>query len=182
MPTDTGAKKSYSKLLYSYAVRPKVSFETQQEGEEVLLLVRAHPATFVPWIVTAVFFFLLPMFLNVFLVGFLEFREILFINLFWYSGVFSYVFLQILGWLFNVGIITNLRIIDIDYSMVLNKSITATSIEDVADASEKTTGFIRSIIQYGDVHIQTAGIHQNIEFSAIPYPSAVVATVNELMK
>lgn len=145
-------------------------------------MVRAHPVTFIPWIATSVLFFILPIFLNVFLINFFSLREVLFIDLFWYSALFSYIFLQIISWLFNVGIVTDQRLIDIDYSMILSKRSTGTSLEDITDATEKTTGYLRSLFKYGDVFVQTAGTEQNIEFLKVPEPADVVSIINRLMR
>lgn len=174
--------KTDHRFLNSYCVHPNVKFESQHNDEDLLLLVRAHPITFIPWILTSVVMFFLPLGLNIIFIGFFNLREVLFINFAWYSLLFSYVFMNVLSWLFNVGIVTNERIVDIDYAMILNKQVTGTSIEDITDATANTTGFIRSFFQYGDVLVQTAGRTQNIDFYAVPLPGEVVSIVNRLMR
>ena len=108
-------------------------------------------------------------------------HEAIFIVLFGYSILFSYIFFNILLWLFNVGIVSNHRIIDVDYHLVLFKEITATSISDVADVTGTTSGFIRSLFQFGDIHIQTAGKSANIEFNNVPQVDQVVSIINRIM-
>lgn len=170
-----------NKHFYSFCIRPPVTIDGQFKDENIILLVRSHPITFIPWVVSACALLLAPLILNIFIIEFLSVSEILFVNVFWYSGVFSYIFINVLSWLFNVGIVTDHRIIDIDYTNILNKFVTATSLEDVTDVSEKTTGYIRSLFQYGDVQLQTSGIKQDVEFTAVPEPSEVVAVINKLM-
>lgn len=183
MPIDIfESSQSYNKLFHSYCIRPDITFDTQHNDEELLLLVRAHPITFIPWIFNAILFFFIPFVLNVALLRFLSLREILFIDFFWYSVLVSYIFQKVLGWLFNVGIVTNQRVLDVDYTMVLSKKSSATSIEDITDASENTIGYLRSLFRYGDVFVQTAGTEQNIEFLAVPEPAEVVSIINRLMR
>lgn len=174
--------KTDTRFFNSYCVYPKVKFESQHNDEELLLLVRAHPITFIPWILTSIVLFFLPLGLNILLIQFFNLREVLFINFAWYSFLFSYIFLNVVSWLFNVGIVTDERIVDIDYAMILNKEVTGTSIEDVTDVTAHTTGFVRSFFQYGDVFVQTAGRTQNIDFIAVPLPGEVVSIINRLMR
>lgn len=177
-----GGGNETHKYLHAYNLMPSVRFESQLSDEKAYILVRKHPITFVPWIITSIVLSLIPLFANVVLVQILNIPQIIFINFFWYSMVFSYVFVNILVWLFNVGIITNRRIIDIDYTTIINKEFTGTSLEDVTDATGRTSGFIRSLYNYGDVFVQTAGSAQNIDFHAVPNPSNVVSVINRLMK
>jgi len=182
MTLDSSDKKSRSKHLYSLCVNPEVSFEGQTKSERVILLLRAHPITFVPWIIVASLMFLLPFILNVFLFSLFRFKEVIFINIFWYSATFSYVLVNIISWLFNVGIVTNERIIDIDYQYLLYKEISASTLEDAVDVTAKTSGFIHTFLHYGDIYVQTAGNIQNIEFYKTPDPSDVVSVINQLMQ
>ena len=168
--------------LHAFCIRPRINFESQQEDEEVLVTLRAHPATQIPWIVTVIFLALLPPFLDVILASFFSSLEIFFFNLVWYSFLASYAFINFLMWLFNVGIITNRRIVDVDYENILIKELTGSSITDVTDVTAVTTGFVRSLFSYGDVFVQTAGVHQNIEFLKVPDPSEVVSIINKLMR
>lgn len=177
-----GSNSKTHKYLHAYNLMPSVRFESQLSDEKAYILVRKHPITFVPWIITSIVLSLIPLFANVVLVQILNIPQIIFINFFWYSMIFSYVFVNILVWLFNVGIITNRRIIDIDYTTIINKEFTGTSLEDVTDATGRTSGFIRSLYNYGDVFVQTAGSAQNIDFHAVPNPSNVVSIINRLMK
>lgn len=175
------SKEGFSKFFNSFLYRPQIEFESQEEDEEVLLLLRAHPVTMLPWILTAVFFFLVPIFLNVVIIEFFSLPEVLFIDLIWYSLILSYVYLKMLAWLFNVGIVTNLRVVDINFNAIIEKEFSATSLNDITDVSEKTSGFLRSMLQYGNVVVQTAGTKQNIEFPAVPDPIEVVTVINRLM-
>jgi hypothetical protein len=80
-----------------------------------------------------------------------------------------------------VGLITNERIVDVDFYNVLYKEVTATRIEKIEDVTSKSGGFIESFFHYGDVFVQTAGNELNIEFLEVPSPSRVVRIINDLM-
>jgi hypothetical protein len=83
---------------------------------------------------------------------------------------------------FNVGIVTNKRVLDIDFNLVLNKEITGSPLDDITDITIKSKGFIPSLFDYGDVEIQTPGAMQNIEYLSVPMPASVVTIINNLME
>lgn len=180
LPSQTHKKKE-NHYLHALCTYPDVRFESQHEGEEVILLVRAHPITFIPWISAAIIMFIIPIFSNVFLVSLMGVKEILFINLLWYCLLFSYVFMNVLYWLFNVGLITNIRVIDVDYSLIVHKEVTEAVLEGIPDATARTAGFLGTLFSYGDVHVQTQGMNQNIEFLTVPEPDTVGSTINKLI-
>ncbi|OGK30333.1 hypothetical protein A3F32_02400 [Candidatus Roizmanbacteria bacterium RIFCSPHIGHO2_12_FULL_42_10] len=177
-----GPHNSYQKFFHSYIVYPNTTFESQMEDEKLVLLVRQHPVTQLPWIITAIVLFIVPLFANIFVSELLSVRQILFANFFWYCLVFTYIFMNGLYWLFNVGLVTNKRALDVDYTNILFRDVSGTSIEDITDATAKTGGFLRALFQYGDVFVQTPGTLQNIEFLRIPLPDDAVAIINELME
>lgn len=171
-----------SRVMHAFEVYPSVQFETQMEDEVVVLLLRAHPITQLSWIIATVFLLILPLIFNFFLTSFFDSSQIFFINLFWYSGVFAYAFLNLVSWLFNVGIVTNERVVDVDFRNLIYKEVSASVITKIEDVTVKTGGFIKSIFEYGDLFVQTAGTEENIEFENIPNPTDASAIINNLMK
>jgi len=168
----------------SLIIRPqKINFETQEAKEKLVLLARRHLFTNVKWFLLVLVLLILPFFVFQFLPDFLNtarFRPLLF--LFWYLATFSFAFEQFLKWFFNVNIITDERVIDIDFPSLLYRDISSTKIEMIQDISVKTGGFIRSLLNYGDVHIQTAGEQREFVFEAIPHPERVIEILNQLIE
>ena len=99
----------------------------------------------------------------------------------WYMLMFSYALATFLIWFFSVFIITDERIIDVDFVSMLFKDVSAAKIDVIQDVSSKTSGFLASVINYGTVYIQTAGEQREIQFENIPQPAKVAALLNELM-
>ncbi len=197
MPTIFEAKKAQSsnfrdheslltqtkhKYFHSFCVNPRTRFDGQNEGEKVILLLRKHPVTQIPWIIATIVLFFAPLFLNVFLGSLVVLRQLIFINILWYAVLYAYVIINVLNYIFNVGIVTNFRIVDIDFNSVLYKEIDETILSKVEDVTTKTGGFVRSIFRFGDLYVQTAGTNENIEFMAIPDPTEAATIINELMR
>jgi membrane protein YdbS with pleckstrin-like domain len=174
-------KKNENRFLYSYCLYPKVNFPSQESNEEVILVLRAHPITQIFWILNGFIFFIILLILNFWLPNFFSLSQIFFINVLFLGIIFSYWWFNFLNWFFNVGIITNKKIIDIDFYGVIYKEVTVAKLNKVEDITSKTGGYIQSLFNFGNVFIQTAGTEVNIEFMNVPQPSKIVALINDLI-
>lgn len=159
---------------------PNVRVESQNETEEVILVLRAHPFTQISWVVNTFGLITLLIIGNYFLPLVLSANQILFVDVFGLFVVFTYAFFNFLTWFFNVGVVTNERIIDIDYRSLVYKEVTEARLEKVEDVTSKMGGFFESIFNYGNVFVQTAGTTTNIEFINVPRPAQVVKIINDL--
>jgi hypothetical protein len=168
-------------FFHAMCIRPAVRFESQAEGEEVILLVRAHPFTQFIWIFNTFALFFILTVINFFLNRLFPLNYILFANIAGIIGIFVYAWANFIHWFFNVGIVTNVRIIDVDVHNSLYKEITATKLERVSEATSKIGGFFGSLFQYGTVFVKTEGTRPDIEFERIPQPTQVVNIINNLM-
>lgn len=158
-----------------------VRFETQDREEEIVLILRMHWVTNIPWIVLAIVLIVAPLILRSFpLIDFLPVRYQLMSILMWYLLVTAYIFEQFLTWVFNAYIITDERIVDIDFYNLLYKEVSDAKIDKIQDVTLKMGGVVRAILDFGDVYIQTAGTQPNFEFRAVPKPSRVVRILQEL--
>lgn len=187
MPTPTGIKMHTRPRFYSaFSYYPEgVKFQDQEADEEVILLVRQHFITNLPWILG---FFLLsilpPLFFTFapffFLIPVSE--DLLFLStVFYYLVLFSFTFLYFTVWYFNVGIATNKRLIDIDVHNILVRVLSEARLNSIQDITVTQVGGIRSIFNYGDVDIQTEGLKQNIEYYKVPKPNFVRTVIGNLV-
>ncbi len=172
---------SNHRYFHSFCVRPNVRFDTQEKDEEVILILRAHPITQISWIIASILGLILLFILNFFLPGLLNARQIVFTNFLGLILIFSYIWINILFYIFNVGVITNKRVIDIDFYSILYRETTETRLSKVEDITSKEGGYFGSFFNYGNVFVQTAGSEVNIEFLHVPDPSSVVKIINDLI-
>ena len=150
--------------LHSYCYKPGINFEQQEEDEEVILKIRAHPITQVPWMVNGLILFTILFFVDWVFSKSLSPEQFLIINLLSGAMVFSYLWFNFLSYYFNVGIITNKRIIDMDYQSVMFREISETNFDKIEDVTSISGGYIASLFNFGDVIVQTAGTSANIQF------------------
>lgn len=167
----------------SLMIRPKkVTFDTQEKKEKIILLARRHLITNLKWVLIAIGMILLPnIIFRLFPEVFSSFRFRTLALLIWYLLTFSYVFEQFLKWFFNVSIVTDERVVDIDFPTILYRDISSTKIDMVQDISVKMGGFIRSLFNFGDVYIQTAGEEREFVFEDIAQPERVIKILNQLI-
>ncbi|MEK7633929.1 MAG: PH domain-containing protein [Patescibacteria group bacterium] len=170
-----------SSVFYSYNLNPQINFDTHEEGEKIILLLRSHPFTQIGWILNSIFFFILLFVLNLFLQSLLNLGQILIINLFFIVFILSYIWFNILSWYFNAGIVTNKRVIDIDLHAVIYKEITDAQLSKIEDITVKSGGYLQSLFDYGSIFIQTAGAAVNIEFNNVPRPTDAAQVINKLL-
>ncbi len=169
-----------NKCFYSFCLKPPLKFESQFDGEETLLVLRSHPFTQIFWLINVFIMLLILFFVNMVLPLIFDLNQIIIITIFCIVFILSYSFFNLINWYFNVGIITNKRVIDIDYYYVLYKEITVAYLNKIQDVTVKSGGFFDSIFDYGDIFIQTAGTDPNIEFLNIPKPNKVREIICQL--
>lgn len=165
----------------TFALNPLgITFDSQETGEEIILLLRAHIITLLPTIVFIGILIALPAvalavlnFFNIPLTGFFTPIQVLLILVFWYLFVFAFSLYKFIFWYFNVYILTNERVIDFDFRGILHKRTSFAKLNQIQDVTPKMLGFFSTFFNYGDIYIQTAGERQEFEFHKTPRPDEV---------
>lgn len=161
-------------------------FEGQDIDEKILLLLRAHPITNLSWIVPAILLFLLPFFLPSVVgalsldLSFLPDNLLILFLIINYLLILVITFEGFLYWYFNVYIITNKNIVDVDFHSILFKNIDVAPLRNVEDISSSMGGTLQAIFHFGNVFVQTAGASRNIDFVDVPSPHKVADFILDL--
>lgn len=169
--------------LSAFLVRPSanVRFETQEPEEEILMILRAHWLTNIPWVITAVVLFLSPIVLISFpLLEFFPLKFQLMFVVIWYLVLLMFIFEKFLSWFFNMSIITDERIIDVDFINLTTKRVSDADIDKIQDVSYTHDGAFGTIFNYGDVLVQTAAEVNEFVFDRVPDPGKVANILQRL--
>jgi len=161
------------KALGMISVDPKnATFATQNKNEEVIIVLRKHIINNLPWMLTAILLFILPLilygalslydhFMNSdallqggILSGFNQ-AYILPLVLFYLLLIVSYAYFKFVHWYFDIFIITNERYISIDFDILRGRTITEIPLTDIIDISEKVLGVFPTIFGYGNIEFKT---------------------------
>lgn len=184
----TEKKHSHLHVFAAYCENPpNLALADKMDKEEILLFLRKHFITNVPWITIAIILTLAPIILilanslDLININFLPTNYASLIIVFYYFLVSGYIFANYLTWFYNISLVTTNRIIDIDFSAIVIKNVAATKLAQVEDVSNSQVGVIRSIFDYGDVLVQTAAAKDEFDFLAVPHPERVIKIINNLI-
>jgi hypothetical protein len=169
--------------LSSFLVRPRVfTFKEKDEEEEILVAMRPHWMTNVGWILIAAAMVLGPTLLKtVTLLNGLPVKYQILGGLFWYLVTFAFAFEKFLSWYFDVYIITDERVVDIDFNNLLDKKFSEAKLSMIQDVTSRQIGVAQTMFNYGSVLIQTAAEVNELRFDNIPNPEKVVKVL-QLMR
>jgi hypothetical protein len=159
-----------------------IDFETKEDGERIILMLRHHPVVNVRWILISLILLTVPTLLSVFGVfSLLPSGFPLVITLAWYLFVSAYAIEGFLNWCFNVYFITTLRIVEINFSNLINKKVSDAEVTKIQDVSYTLGSFIRTMFNFGNVFIQTAADVQEFKFDSVPNPEKVAKILDDFM-
>ena len=168
-------------MMGAYNVRPGKRFISEQEDEEVVLLLRAHPITNLKWILISMVMIIVPEVLTA--VGAFADVPVKFLvlgKLVWYLVILAYGLERFLNWYYSVFIVTNERVVDIDFVNLLTRIVSYANLNHIEEPSMVAGGFIRSLFKFGDVFVATAAEGQATEALGVPYPERVISIISEL--
>lgn len=175
-------RKGHSRNPFaSYSYHPaNVSFESIENGEKIILFLRQHPVVNFKWMIIAVLMALAPLLLTIF--PLLEplpsnFKVVALMG--WYLLVLAYIIEGFYRWFFNIYIVTNRRIVDIDFFNLIYKQVSSARLGKVQDVTYRVGGAFRTTLNYGDVFIQTAAEVPTIDFLAVPNPREVTGVIRD---
>jgi len=167
----------------SFLVKPKVfKFREQDDAEEIILVMRPHWFTNVSWIIMTIFMLMVPSLIEYIPVwSGVAFRYQFLGILFWYMVTLAFALEKFLSWYFDVYIITDERVIDIEFNNLLDKKFAEAKISMIQDVSSRVAGISQTMFNYGDVRIQTAAEIPELCFEKVPNPDKVIKVL-QLMR
>lgn len=179
-------KEETKNPLSAIAIMPNgVTFESQNEGENVYMLLRQHWVTNLPWIIQVLIGIFLPffaMFVYQLYVAndIISSQYIIVLWVVWYLLLFSFAFFKFLRWFFNAYIITNERLLDIDYYGLMYHKISEASLLNIEDVASGHVGLWQNLFDFGHVRVQTAAERHEIGFENVPRPGYIQDKIMDL--
>ena len=171
-------------LLTSYSTFPaKICFETQEETEAVVLFLRQHWVVNIPWKVMVIFFLALPS-VFIFFPPYANLPAVyqFVVTISWYMFITGYALTRFMGWFFNIYIVTDERIVDVDFINIFFRKISTAKIDEIQDINVSSSGAIETLFGYGSVTIQTSAAIPEFDFMYVPHPDRVGKILNHLIE
>jgi len=182
--------KSHMHALSSFSKNPQgIRFQAQKKDESIILFLRPHLLTNLPWVFLGIFLIFLPLIIMKILpmlgINFLSSEIIAHFTttyiIFYYLIASSYILINFLTWFYNIFIVTADRIIDIRYSDIVIHNVSETNLHHIEDVRYSQSGVIPTLFNYGNLYAQTAGASENFEARSIPKPKEVTDVIASLI-
>ncbi len=161
-------------------------FRGQHDDEKILSVIHRH------WFDIAMHYMFIAvvisvLFVGLFFVGDIEallgVRNIMPLVLFVYSTVviflWFYGFLIWIDYWLDVWIVTDQRVVNIEQKGLFSRHVSELHFHTVQDVTSKVQGLIPTLLNYGDVEVQTAAEKTRFLFRRVPEPYAIKAMLVE---
>lgn len=149
-----------------------------KDDEQVLYVAHQFPFTYWPsMLITFVlivlpFFFLFPLF-DLGWWGLLIFIAMILVGL-------IYGLRQALKWYYNVFVVTDKRVVDIDQRGLFDRTVSAVPYQNIEDVSYRIKGVWQTVFRYGNVMVDTSSSSANLAVQKIRHPHILQELISEL--
>jgi len=170
------------KELFSLFDESAQSFDGQEPGEKVVLILRRHSFTILYPLGLIILLALAPAGVS------LYFQEIqaedfftifLFLSSLWHTALWLFAFYIITMWSLNTVIVTDKRIVENEQNGFFHRKVAELHVDRVQDVIIQIKGLIETLFNFGDIIVQTAGSEREFYFKHIANPNQVK---NEIMR
>ncbi len=164
-------------------------FKGQKPGEEILMVIHRHWFDILTQFLIILTMLLLlfssliitPLIFPAMITGansmLLSFLQNLFLLITW-----MLFFVIWIDYYFDVWIVTNERIVDIDQKGLFSREVSELELEKIQDVSVEVLGMLPTFLNYGNLYVQTAGEKERFIFMHVPNPYAIKDLVMNLQK
>lgn len=164
-------------------------FPNQKPNEYVLMFLRRHWITVLKIIVINLCLAAMPIVFYIGLATYSNFFEndgvVAIFTLLasaMYLFIILYAFANFVDYYLDTWMVTNQRIINIEQKGLFARVISEKDLGKMQDITSEVKGFWATLLDYGDVHIQTAGETERFIFRQVPFADEVARRISNLVK
>lgn len=171
-------------MIFSWLTKSKLSFEGERSYENVIIMLYRHWFVLFTKLLPYIILGLLPLIITAVFGSFII--KIGLINLYnfiiaiYYLILWNGVFYAITMFLLDTWLVTDHRILDNEQHGFFSRTLTEASLSKIQDQSVDVKGFLSTIIDYGNLEIQTAGTVPKITMKQIPHPNQVKTEITNI--
>jgi len=155
-----------------------------RDGEEILKKYRHHPTPFV-WIMVKTLLGVAPFYLFLFFaVPYMSIAMSVILHIAFFAFLALIVIYKILVYWLDVLIVTNQRVINIDYKFLTTSQSSQTFIQDIQDICTHEHGILSylRIFDFGEIRIETAASDVTLVFKDAPDPEGIRQFIYHIRK
>lgn len=156
--------------------------------EKVIYTLRRHGITFLPYILTFVAMLLAPiavywLFASAFastMQNPITFPIIVMVASAYFLSIFLFFYSFFAEFYLDSWIITNDRLVDVRQISLFARTVAEVDLYQIQDVSSEVHGFFKTIFNYGDIYLQTAGPIPKFIISSVHRPDKLRQAIIEL--
>jgi uncharacterized membrane protein YdbT with pleckstrin-like domain len=158
-----------------------------EKDEHVILEVRKHWFFLLTEIVLTIIFAFLPIIIFPILEGLglkMDISSVsltFFFYLIWLLILWTFAFIFWTNHYLDVWVITNQKIFDIEQHRLFTRDVSILHYEKIQDITYEVHGLINSLLNLGDIHVQTAGTERNFTIKGVKDPAYIQRKLNEVL-
>jgi len=99
----------------------------------------------------------------------------------YYLFIVLFTFTNFVDYYLDVWIVTNMRIINIEQKGLFSRVISEKDLDIMQDVTSDVSGFLSTLLEYGDVFIQTAAETERFIFKEVPFAQEVSRRISNLV-
>jgi hypothetical protein len=167
----------------------EIHFPGQHENEQIILFLRRHWFIFFMRLFTIIAAIAVVLFIYFFFKSSLSnFKESEFHNLVLFGEslatlfIWNFFFILWLDFYLDAWIVTTERIINIEQRGFFYRDISELKLTKIQDVTSEIIGVIPTLLNYGNIYVQTAGETERFTFYQIPDPNYVKNVIVQLQE
>lgn len=171
--------------IFGFLSATSYSFEGKKDGEEVIIFLHRHWFTITKQIGLIVLYVFIPFIVigifgkTISSLGLLPIYAVLwgvYYMILWYLLFYSLTMYTLDTW-----IVTNMRIINSVQHGFFNRSISELSLDKIQDVAFDVDGALATMLNFGNIKVQTAGSERHFTFEDTPSPQKVKDIIMKLV-
>lgn len=95
----------------------------------------------------------------------------------YYLFIVLFYFADLVGYHLDIWVITDRRLVSIEQISLFHRLVSEQPILKVQDVTHEVKGQLQTMLDFGDVHIQTAGEQKRFIFEDVPHPDRVAKLI-----
>jgi uncharacterized membrane protein YdbT with pleckstrin-like domain len=165
----------------------KFDFPNKETKEQVYMAVRRHYFFLIRKSIVFLFFFIFPViiggtlyYLNISINEYAFYPIVILILAIYYLFVILFAMIKWIEYYYDVWIITDKRIIDMEQKSLFNHITSELRLDKIQDVTFEMKGFFASVFHYGNIYVQTAGAVQRFSFEEVPRSQQIKSLLIDL--
>jgi hypothetical protein len=156
------------------------------DGEEVKLIMRKHKVTLIPFSFVVLLIALIPLLMVSLFFSTINLGQITNALLItsglgaFYLGLYTTAFIYFINHRYDIGVVTNLRVLDVNQSAVFCSTFSEVPLSEIKDVKGEIEGIFGYLFHYGRITIQITGSKHRFIFNAMPNVYKTVQEITQL--